>query len=93
MKVILKQIPTTMTKPLSPRQKVQKLIIEISVGWCMEKRTKGLPPLRRPKISKKDKIEKIYEANRYCNDWKFQLHWNNLEWVNQRIQIKSTAMK
>ena len=33
MKYMFKQIPTTMTKPLSPRQKVQKLMIEIGDGW------------------------------------------------------------
>ena len=44
-----------MTKPLSPRQKVQKLMTEIGGGWYMEKITKRLPPLRRPKLSKKHK--------------------------------------
>ena len=28
-------------------------MIEIGGGWYMEKNNKGLPPLRRPKISKK----------------------------------------
>ena len=37
------------------------------------KRDKGIPPLRRPKLSKKskeneDETKKLYEANRYCND-------------------------
>ena len=56
--------------------------------------TKGLPPpLRRPKLGKKvqekdDEVKKIYEVIRYCNDWKFQLHWNKLEWVNPISQIK-----
>ena len=36
-------------EPLSQGQKVQKLMIEIGAGWCMEKITTGLPPLRRPK--------------------------------------------
>ena len=38
-----------MTKPLSTRQKVQKLTTEIGGGWYMEKITEGLPALRRPK--------------------------------------------
>ena len=42
-----------MTKPLSPRQKVQKLMTEIGGGWYMEKITKAIPPLRIPKLSKK----------------------------------------
>ena len=24
----------------------------------------------------------------YWNDWKLQLHWNKLDWVNPRSQIK-----
>ena len=60
----------------------------------METITKGLPPLRRPILSKKlqdkeDEIKKkLYEANRYWNYWKFQLHWHKLEWVNTRGKIK-----
>ena len=27
---------------------------------------------------------KLHEADRACNDWKFQTHWNKLEWVNPR---------
>ena len=33
-------------------------------------------------------MKKIHEANRHWNDWKLQLHWNKLEWVNQRSKIK-----
>ena len=32
---MFKQIPTTMTKPLSPRKKVQKIMTEIGGGWYM----------------------------------------------------------
>ena len=52
------------------------------------KSARGLPPLKRKKLSKKaherqDVIEKkLYEANRWWNDWKSQLHWNKLEWVD-----------
>ena len=42
MKEISKQTPTTITKPLSQRQKVQKIMTEICVGWDMKKITKGL---------------------------------------------------
>ena len=34
------------------------------------------------------KSKKLYEANRYWNDWTFQLYWNKIEWVNPRSQIK-----
>ena len=53
MKDMFTQIHTTLTKPLSPGQKVQKLMTALGGGWYMEKITKGLPPLRRPKPSKK----------------------------------------
>ena len=52
-KEMFKQITTTMKKPLSPKQKVQKVITEVGGGWYMEKNDKGLPPLRRPKLRKK----------------------------------------
>ena len=56
--------------------------------------TKGIPPLRRQKFGKKaqekdDEIKnKLYTANRNLNDWKFQFHWNKLDWVNPRSKIK-----
>ena len=34
------------------------------------------------------KYKKRYEANKWWNDWKFQLHWNNLEWANPKTLIK-----
>ena len=37
IKDIFKQIPTTMTKPLIPRQKVQKIMIKIRGVWWMGK--------------------------------------------------------
>ena len=50
---------------------------------------KGLPPLKRTQLSKKaqerDNLnKKIYEYNRWWNDWEFQLHWNMLEWVDPK---------
>ena len=47
------QIPQTMSKPLTPKQKVQKLMTDIGGGWYMGKSAKGLPPLKRSKLSKK----------------------------------------
>ena len=61
----------------------------------MKKITKGIPPLRRPQLSKNNKRRRMKlknEANRYWNDRKFQLHWNKLEWVNPRIQIKGKKL-
>ena len=32
--------------------------------------------------------KKLYEANRWCNDWKFQLYWDKLEWVYPKYNPK-----
>ena len=59
MKEIFKKKTTTMTKALSPKQKVQKLTTEIGGGWHMRKISKGLPPLRRIKLSKKEQYKEV----------------------------------
>ena len=53
MKDMLKQIPPTIIKALTSKQKVQKLMTEIGGGWYMKKSSKGLPPLNISKLSKK----------------------------------------
>ena len=56
--------------------------------------SKGLPPLKRSKLGKKaqDKQDefkkKLYEANKWWNNRKSQLHWNKLEWVNPKSLTK-----
>ena len=57
MKDMFQKIPTIKLKPLIKGQKSQKLMTEIGGGWYMEKLTKGLPLLRRPKLSKNHKIK------------------------------------
>ena len=42
--------------------------------------------------------KKLYECNRWWNDWKFHLHWNNLEWVDpkstpKRVKLFSVSSK
>ena len=49
MKEMFKQIPQTMIKALTPKQKSQKLMTDIGGGWYMEKSAKVLPPLERSK--------------------------------------------
>ena len=57
----------------------------------MEKLGQKLPLLKKMRLSKKSQEEeyeiriKLTDANQYCNGWKFQKHWNKLEWVNPRI--------
>ena len=31
---------------------------------------------------------KLFQYNRWWNDWKFQLHWNMLEWVDPKSTPK-----
>ena len=60
----------------------------------MVKIAKGLYPLKISKLSKKSQekqniVQKyIYEANKWWNDWTFQLHWNKLDWVDPKTIIK-----
>ena len=67
---------------------------DIGGGWYMEKSARGLPPLKRTKLSKNAQesqylIQKnLYEANSWWNDWKFQLHWYNLEWFDPKYNPK-----
>ena len=50
--------------------------------------------MKRKKLSKKAQErqnciqKKLYESNSWCNDWKFQLHWNKLEWVDPKSTPK-----
>ena len=98
MKEMFKQIPQTTKKSLTPI-KVQKIMIDIGGGWYMEKSSKGLPPLRRTKLSKKaqerqDEIEKkLYEVNKWWNYWRFKLHCHKLEWVDPKYNTKIDKTK
>ena len=67
---------------------------DIGGGLYMDKSAKVLPPLRDNKLSKKsqemqDEIQnKLYEANKWWNYCKFQLHWHKLEWVDPKYTPK-----
>ena len=60
----------------------------------MEKCQKGIPTLKRTKLGKKaqkrqDLIKKeLFVSNMWWNDWKFQLHWNMIEWVDPKTTPK-----
>ena len=32
--------------------------------------------------------KQLYEANKWWNDWRFQLHWHTLEWVDNKSNPK-----
>ena len=34
------------------------------------------------------KFKKLYEANKWWNEWKFQLHWHKSEWLNPKSITK-----
>ena len=64
MKEMFNQIPQTMIKALTPK-KIQKHMTDIGCGCYIGKSSKGIPPLKRSKLSKKsqdkeDEIEKNY---------------------------------
>ena len=68
---------------------------DIGGGWYLAKNARGIQLLKRTKLSKKaqegqDYIQKkLYEYNRWWNDWKFQLNWNRLEWVDPKSTSKT----
>ena len=70
MNEMFKTIPQNVEKPLTSREKNQKLITDIGGGWYLEKCQKGLPLLKRTKLSKKsqkrhDLIKKILFQSKY----------------------------
>ena len=52
------------TKPLSKKE-IKKLMTDIGGRWYMEKITKGIPPLRRPNLSKKSQEKE--DEKKYMN--------------------------
>ena len=53
LKEMFKKIPQNVEKPLTSREKNQNLMTDIGCGWYLKKCEKGLPPLKRTKLSKK----------------------------------------
>ena len=93
-----------MLKSTNFKRKNQKLITDIGGGWYLGKCAKGLTPLKRTKLSEKSQKRdnliknKLFQSNRWWNDWKFQLHWNMLEWVDpkstpNRVKLFSVSSK
>ena len=84
------KISVEFPKQPSPKGKYKSLLNSIEGGWYVKKLVQKLPPLKKRKLSKKSKKEedeikiKLHEDNQAWNDWRFQIHWNTLEWVNPR---------
>ena len=78
-----------LNKPFQ-RRKCKSSLHDIGGGWYVNKLVQKIPPLKKRKLNKKpqkeeDEIKRILtEDNQYWNDWKFQIQWNKLEWVNPR---------
>ena len=87
---LFQKIPVELPKRPSPKEKIKSLLHAIGGGWYVKKLGHKLPPLKKRILNKKtqkqeDEIKrKLTEANKYWNDWKFQIHWNKIEWVNPR---------
>ena len=70
------------------------MITDIGGGWFLGKCAKGLPPLKRTKLSKKaqernDLVKnKLLQSNMWWNGWRFQLYWKILEWVDPKSTTK-----
>ena len=101
---MFKQITQNVERSLTSKGKKGKMMTDIGGGWYLEKCKKGLPPLKRTKLGKKaqkrqDRIKKeFFVSNMWWNDWKFQLHWNKLEWVDpistpKRVKTFSVSAK
>ena len=92
---MFKTVPQNVGKPLTTRERNQKLSTDIGGGWYLEKCEKGLTLLKRKKLSKKaqerhDLIKnKLFQYNMWWNDWKLQLHWDKLEWVETKSTPKT----
>ena len=89
MNEMFKTIPQNVEKPLTKRKK-SKIDYRYWRWTVFGKCAKGLPPLKRTKLSKTaqerhdDIKNKLFQSNIWWNDWKFQLHWNMLEWVDSK---------
>ena len=85
---LFKNISVTNNNLLTQKQRYTKTIENIGGQWFIKKHAKGIPPLKINTLGKKaqqkhDEIKsKLYDANRWWNDWKFQLHWHMLQWVS-----------
>ena len=94
MNKLFHKTPVELLKQTSPNEKRKQLLYDIGGGWYVKKLGQKLPSLKKRKLSTKsqkqeDEIKRrLTEANQYWNDWKFQIYWNKLEWVNPRSRNK-----
>ena len=68
-----------------------QIIITFYLGWLLcEQISSEATTTKENDITQKSQKEeheikrKLTKDNQYYNHWKFQIHWNKLEWVNLR---------
>ena len=86
---LFQKIPVELPNQPSPREKSKIVITCYVCGWYVDKLVQKISLLKKMKLSQTKKEEnkikiKLKKANKEWCDWKFQIHWNKLEWVNPR---------
>ena len=90
MNLLFQKINVELHNQHSPWVKLQSLLHAIGGGWYVYKLGQKISQLKKSELSKKSQKEenkikrRLTEDNQEWNDWKFQIHWNKLEWVNPR---------
>ena len=62
------------------------LLTDTGIKCFMDNHKSKLSPMKRQILSKEpsnkeDDIKNLKKTHQHWNDWKFQIHWNKLEWV------------
>ena len=90
MDILFQKIPVKISNQPSPKEKRKSLLHDIGGGWFVDKLGQKLLTLKNSILGKKSQKKedttkrRLTEANQMWNDWKFQIHWSKLEWVNPR---------
>ena len=91
---MFQKIPVELPKPPIYDEKHQSLLHATGGGWYMNNFNDKLPPLNKSNPRKKTQEKeneikiKLQTASQNWNDWRFQIHWNKLEWVKPRNRIE-----
>ena len=91
MEELFQKIPVEICNQRTPKEKCKLLVNAIVSGWQGYKLGQKLTPQKKKKLVKifqkeEGKImRRITEENQEFCDWKVQIQWNKLQWVNPRI--------
>ena len=83
---LFQKIPVELLKPGGYIKKRTFLLTDIGGKCFIYKHKSKISPVKRPKMikesqKKEDDIKKSLKYHQHWNDWKFQIHGNNLKWV------------